>query len=463
MHAWELFWLAVASCIVSAALLEVARLQPRYPLPWWVVHGPLIVWFAVAIIPWFIALRHGSWPVAGDQSATVPLTLPATYEYTILALFGLAVGVVPATLAGRRPRPLNQPEIHGYGPISKGKASFVIFFLCIIYVISSNFSLSKIWVISNHPGQDLYSTNRGTSFLGLSIVILAGIALAYLARTQQLTRTGIILYLALIAVVLGSAHRYLVTVLLLAYLILKRPFSSARVTYRQRVVFIITLLGAVWLIGFSGLGRISAVRSGISVSASDVYSSDTASSFDVMSSAEYLFESGIKPDQLHGASYLDLPSELIPRVIVSSSRGLPPSTELQAAIFGPIGASAPLWIEGVLNIGRWGASISMVVISYFWGMAFRYASSSRRRIAETATAIGPVWILFLYQALSRILALAAIDLFGSMIIALALWAWMQKAPTRPDLVDLPFLAQPEHTVSSKHVSFQSGTSGEFGS
>lgn len=441
MHAWKLFWLAVALFVVSAALLEVARRRPRYRLPWWVTHGPLIGWFAVAIIPWFIALEDGYWVVAGDQAITVPLTLPATYEYTILALFGLVVGVTPATLAGRHRYHLNQARTPGSDQIFRGKAFFVIFILFIIYLISSTFSLSKIWVFRSHPGQDLYSVDRGTSFLGLSIIILAGIALAYLARTQRLSRTGIALYLALIALVLGSAHRYLVMVLVLAYPILKKPFGSARVTYSQQALLIITLLGAVWLIGFSGLGKISAVRSGISVSASDVYSNDTASSFDVMSSAEYLFEAGVKPGQLNGSSYLNLPSEMIPRVV--RSRGLlPPSTELQADIFGPIGASAPLWIEGVLNIGRWGAFISMAVISCCWGMAFRRTTSSPRRIAEVATAIGPVWILFLYQALSRILMLAAIDLFGSMVIALALWAWMEKASAFSDLTSPPFSNQP---------------------
>jgi hypothetical protein len=454
-HAWELFWLAMGLFALLTALLEVARLQPEYRLPWWITHGPLIGWFAVAIIPWFIALRHGYWAVAGDQDATIPLTLPATYEYTILALFGLAAGITPATLAGRRPYSLDQTRMKEPAQVSTGKVCFAVFSLCIIYLISRSFSLSKIWVFRYHPGQDLYSTNRGSSFLGLSIVILAGMALAYLARAQRLSAAGVALYVALIALVLGSAHRYLVMILLLAYPILKKPFRSARSTNSQRALFVITLLAAVWLIGFSGLGKISAVRSGISVSVSDAYSSDTASSFDVMSSAEYLFEAGVEPDQLHGASYIDLPSELIPRVVVPS-RGLPPSTDLQATVFGPIGASAPLWIEGVLNLGRWGALISMAVISFCWGMAFRSAASSKRRIAETATVIGPVWVLFLYQALSRILMLAVIDLFASMVIALAIWAWVEKASKNSENHKSAPSSEAEHNLSRKRLSLQQG-------
>lgn len=426
MDAWDRFWLAVGLCITLSALLEIARLQPPCRLPRWIAHGPAIAWAAVALIPWFIALRHGYWPVPAGLGETVPLTLPDTYGFTLLALVGLTAGVAPFVLAGRTNS--EAESAHSSAKIIPSRAFLVIALLCILYFASRGFSPSKIWILSVHQGQDLYSDSRGSSFLELSITVLAGIAIAYLARRQPPSRTGILLYLSLVILSLGSAHRYLVMVLILSYLILKNPFRAAKPTSRNRLIFVLALGAATWLIGFSGLGQLSAIRSGVSGSESFIYKS-TLSSFDVMGSAEYLLESGVDPGQLHGASYIRLPAELVPRAVLGPKTS-PPATALLTAIFGPIGASAPLWEEGVLNMGDLGDIISMVFIGASWGFFYRRATSSRNRFGRTAAAIGPVWILILYQALSRMLMLAAIDLYGSIIIALLLWNWIQEEPAQ---------------------------------
>jgi hypothetical protein len=214
-------------------------------------------------------------------------------------------------------------------------------------------------------------------------------------------------------------------ILVLAYLIKINPFKAVHGVSGRRLVSLVMVAGAIWLVAFSGLGKLSALRSGASVPASYIYN-NTLSSFDVMGSAEYLLEAGAEPGQLHGSSYLALPSELVPHVLLGS-RTSPPAAAVESAIFGTIGASAPLWEEGVLNFGAYGDVISMMLIGVLWGAAFRWATFSRRRLAITAAAIGPVWILFLYQVLSRILILAVIDLFGGAIIALLLWNWIQAS------------------------------------
>jgi hypothetical protein len=427
MDAWGRFWLAVGLCVALTALLEIARLQPPRRLPWWSAHGPAIAWAAVVLIPWLIALRHGYWAVPAGPGATVPLTLPATYEFTLLALIGLAAGSAPFLLAGRAET--KAASFH-HARIIPARAFLVIALLCVLYVASRGLSPSRIWILSTHQGQDLYSNSRNSSFLELSIIVLAGIAIAYLARPQPPGRTGIVLYVSLVLLALGSAHRYLVMILILSYLILKNPFRMASARRKGGLTFLLALGAATWLIGFSGLGQLSAVRSGVSASPAYIYGS-TLSSFDVMGSAEYVLESGVDPGQLRGASYIALPAEFVPRAVFKS-KATPPATSLLTSVFGPIGASAPLWEEGVINMGAFGDITLMILIGAAWGYFSRRAVSSRHRIGKTAAAVGPVWILILYQALSRILIFATVDLCGSMIIALLLWNWIEQEPAQSD-------------------------------
>lgn len=422
MNAWDRFWFAVTLCVTLATLLECIRRLPAYRLPCWVTHGPALAWAGVVLIPWFIALRRGYWPVPAGPGDTVPLNLPVTYGYTLLALIGLTAGITPFTFSGRHDKvsaPISPAKIR------PTRAFIVITSLCITYFISCGFSLSKVWVLSSHSGEDTYSNSADSSFLTLSLVVLAALAIAYIAHQQPLSGTGIFLYLSLAILVFGSAHRYLVMILVLAYLIKNNPFKVSHGVFGRRLVSFVMIAAAIWLVAFSGLGKLSALRSGASVSASYIYNS-TLSSFDVMGSAEYLMEAGGEPGQLHGSSYLALPSELVPHVLLGS-RTSPPAAAAQSAIFGNTGASAPLWEEGVLNFGAYGDVISMMLIGALWGAAFRWATLSRRRLAITTAAIGPVWILFLYQALSRILILAVVDLFGSMVVALLFWNWIQAS------------------------------------
>jgi len=422
MNAWDRFWFAVTLCVTLATLLEIIRRLPKYRLPWWVTHGPALAWAGVVLIPWFIALRRGYWPVPAGLGDTVPLNLPVTYGYTLLALIGLTAGITPFTFSGRHDK-VSAPIFPA--KIRPTRAFIVVASLCITYFISCGFSPSKLWVLSSHSSVNTYSDSADSSFLTLSIVVLAVLAIAYIARQQPPSRAGIFLYLSIVILVFGSAHRYLVMILVLAYLIKINPFKAVHGVSGRRLVSLVMVAGAIWLVAFSGLGKLSALRSGASVPASYIYN-NTLSSFDVMGSAEYLLEAGAEPGQLHGSSYLALPSELVPHVLLGS-RTSPPAAAVESAIFGTIGASAPLWEEGVLNFGAYGDVISMMLIGVLWGAAFRWATFSRRRLAITAAAIGPVWILFLYQVLSRILILAVIDLFGGAIIALLLWNWIQAS------------------------------------
>jgi hypothetical protein len=420
MGTWDRFWAACVLWLAIIVMLEFMRLLPAHRLPWWVVNGPVIAWGAVALFPWFVALRSGFWLVPAKPLDTVPLSLPATYGFSLLALIGLAVGVAPIALMGLRGAP--EEPVRGRIKIVPSKAFITIALLFAIYVISLP-SLTNLWAVTAPSGENLYSNNNG-SFLSLSLVVLAGVAIGYLASRHVLGWVGITLFLIFILVALGSAHRYLILILIFSYLILRRPSRRTKGSPVQGLVLLILGVAVVWLIGFSGLGQLSTLRSGVSASTPAVYTQRTLSSFDVMSSAEYLLESGVQPGQLHGASYVALPGELIPHFFLGA-RSTPPAVEVEQGELGEkVGASAPLWMEGVLNLGAAGDVFSMIAVAGSWGLLFRKAISSDSGLGKAVAAIGPVWALFAYQALSRILLIATIDLAGSIIVGLLLWNWI---------------------------------------
>jgi hypothetical protein len=416
--AWVRFLVAGVLWIAIIAVLEAVRRQRINPLSWWIVHGPVLAWGAIALFPWWIALQSGFWLVPATRD-TVPLDLPATYGFTLSALIGLGVGVAPFAFVGTT---ANRVPVRVRTKVVPWKAVGAIVLLFVVYLRSLP-SLSSVWRLSR-TAQEVY-VHSSSSFLSLSIIALAGIAIGYLARQQGLGVVGIVLYLALLVAAVGSAHRYLILILILSFLTLRHPFQRVRAQLAQGLIFLVVGAAAVWLIGFGGIGVLSVLRSGAPVSNPSEYTQQTLSSFDVMGSAEYLFEAGGQPGQLKGASYLAIPSELVPHVLLGS-RATPPAVAYEDNQLGPAtGASAPLWIEGVLNLGPFGALFSMCVVAGLWCFLLRRATSSRRRLGRTVTAIGPVWILFAYQALSRILLVAVIELFASVILGLLLWNWMQ--------------------------------------
>ena len=174
---------------------------------------------AVALFPWFIALRTGFWLVALKPSATVPLTLPATYGFNLLALIGLAIGTAPFAVVGRRAVP--EQAAHARITVAPGKAFIVIVILLTAYIISLP-SWSSFWSLAPTSGDISYGTTNG-SFLNQGLVVLAAMAVAYVAEQEALSWVGIALYVALLVVTLGSAHRYLVTILIFSYAVLRRP------------------------------------------------------------------------------------------------------------------------------------------------------------------------------------------------------------------------------------------------
>ena len=270
------------------------------------------------------SLNNGVWPVPPGPLDTVPLDLPDTYAFTLLALVGIALGIAPfALLGGRRVEEIFLPGPTRVVP----RRAFVAIAVLVACYLGSLPSLSGIWVVSGTSGENLYSNTNG-SFLSLSLVVLAGVAIGYVGRQQRLGRVGICLYLALLLITFGSAHRYLVMILVMSYLILRHPFRKIRGSLGQGLVFLLIGASAVWLVGFAGLGQLSVLRSGARATASSVYTKMTLSSFDVMGSAEFLLESGIRPAELHWeTSDLALPGELIPHVIIGS-RAVPPQPRL---------------------------------------------------------------------------------------------------------------------------------------
>lgn len=334
---WDRFWAACALWLAIIIILEFVRLLRTNRLPWWVIHGPALAWGAVVLLPWFIALRSGFWLVPSKPLDTVPLGLPATYGFSLLALIGLAVGVAPFAFVGRRAAP--GQSVRARIKVVPSKAFAAIALLLAVYVISLP-SLSDLWAIDAPSGVNLYSNTNG-SFLSLSLIVLAGIAVGYLASRQVMSWVGILLYLVLLVVTLGSAHRYLIMILIFSYLILRRPNRSAGGSPVQGLVLLILCASTVWLIGFSGLGQLSILRAGASASNPSVYTQRTLSSFDIMSSAEYLLESGVRPGSCTGLPISFSPVSLYPASFWGLDR-LRPRSRWNKASSGRRSAPAPL-------------------------------------------------------------------------------------------------------------------------
>jgi hypothetical protein len=420
--AWDRFWVAVLLLLAVMGLLEFARLTRVRRLPWWIAHGPVLAWSVVALVPWFVALRAGVWTVPAVLS-TVPLGLPTTYGFGLVALIGLACGIAPFALWGRRAGSGGPPPPLAATRIVPRRAFAVCALLFALYVVSLP-SPSSLWRLTGASGDNMYGRSQG-SFLSLSLLMLTVIGISYLARRQPLSGIGIGLYLALVVVTLGSAQRYLFISLIVSYLVLRHPLRRIPSSLTQLLVLLLVGGATVWLVGFAGIGQLSILRSGQSTSSASLSTQETLRALDVMGSAEFLLEAGARPGQLHGSSYLALLREFVPRALLGS-RATPPAVRLEQNELGPTGSSAPLWIEGVLNFGALGDLLSMAVVAAAWGLLLRRAVCSRDRLGRAAAAIGPVWVLFAYQALSRILMLAAIELVVSIVISLWMWNWMQE-------------------------------------
>ena len=427
--AWDRFWLAGGLWLVTLIVIECIRITRTNRLPWWIVHGTVIAWGAVALIPWFIALRSGVWIVPAALS-TVPLELPATYGFTLLALLGLAV--VAAVLALRGQRAAHGTVIQVHTKVLPKRAFITIVVLFVLYVISLP-SLSSLWRLSGSSGEDLYGTSQG-SFLGLSLIVLTVMEIGYLARRQPVSKVGIGLYFCLLVVALGSAHRYLVIILALSYVILRHPFQRIRGSLTQKVVCV--LIGAAAVLAHWVFWTRPVERPPLRHRYVELICGYTDDVLIVRCDGLSRVSARIRrrASAIGGSSYLALPGELIPRALLGS-KSTPPAAQLEQSKLGTAtGASAPLWIEGVLNLGGLGDFLSMVVVAGVWGLLLRKALSSRRRIGATAAAIGPAWLLFAYQALSRLLIIAAIQLLGSIIIGLLIWNWIQLESGALDVV-----------------------------
>ena len=420
--AWDRFWVAVLVVLAIMGLLEFVRLIRANRLPWWIVHGPVIAWGVIALVPWFVALRAGVWTVPAVQS-TVPVGLPSTYGFALVAVIGLACGIAPFALRGRPVASREPPPLVAATRVVPWRALAVCALLFALYV-SSLPSPSSLWRLTGASGNDMYGKSQG-SFLSLSLLMLTVLGISYLARRQPLSGIGTALYLALLVVTLGSAQRYLFITLIASFLILRHPLRRIPSSLTQLLVLLLVGGAAVWLVGFGGIGQLSILRSGQATTSASLSTQETLRSLDVMGSAEFLLEAGARPGQLRGSSYVALLREFVPRALLGS-RSTPPDVQLEQNELGPTGSSAPLWIEGVLNFGALGDLLSMAVVAAAWGLLLQKAVRSRGRLAGTAAGVGPVWVLFAYQALSRILMTAAIELVASIVIGLWIWTWMQQ-------------------------------------
>jgi len=142
-------------------------------------------------------------------------------------------------------------------------------------------------------------------------------------------------------------------------------------------------------------------------------------------------------------------------MLFQSRSATPPTIELLQSVFGPkTGASAPLWIEGVLNFGAFGDLISMLIAAGLWGVLLRRATSSRRRLGRAIASLGPVWILFAYQALSRVLAIAAIEIFVSVALGVLIWNWTQAQKSVTSSAAMPQVSRPRYQSQSATARFQ---------
>lgn len=418
------FGVTVSFALASIVLSEAARRALGSP-PWWLAYLGLGPWLAIVLLPWLYFTVDGRWPAVG---AIVDLQLPRTWVFNLLALVGLTIGSIIGMTGRRRPEAPTQqpiaPNVH-WRAVSIVNTALLAVYLA-GFVLSGR-SLSTLWKLSGAPTYGFaQSTNAVLGLDGLPIAASALLLVAAAARRRRQVRPPVV-ELAWLGVLslqaLGSGVRQFLFLLVFGWLlvqILPTLSTNGRRSHRIAAATIaIVAIAAVVPVA----NRIAELRSGGNYGPSGSAIDYTVHNVDVISSAEMLFATGVRPGTLGGKSYAELPVLLIPRRILGANKPNPASDELVRQRLSPvIGYSAPLWIEAALNFDWPGVLIFSLLFSGLFVWILTRARSSNRRIGRAVALFGPVWIIVSYIMLVRLTLFGGLFATGSVVLGVILAA-----------------------------------------
>ena len=404
------------SCLAAAAAvvgLEANRLVRCPRVPWWVVQTLTLPWVALVIVPWTARVAADRWQV-GVEWEPVGLGLPLTWWVNLLALVGFAVGTLVMTCGVAAVSATRWPAPTGRVRAAPAAGAFTLIVLAFLasYVVAGR-PFGALWRLS---GEYFYSqavdtrTSFGPLDLAPTVAVAFVVALAGLRRGYRRSPTAIeLIALALtILVTLGSGIRSRFLLLVLGWVFVQcfPPRSGAdgdRPANGGRPVAVM-MCGIALTGSFVGLGLMANARGHSGAGTASNQSLVTAvDSLDVIGSSELLVARGAQLGSLHGVSYTELPSKLVPKIATAGQKQKATVLQLVDDHLDPrVGYSAPYWMESALNFGPGGTLIFCFVFAAALVRTQLAALSSRRRIAQVHNHVGPVVLLLTYELISRL-------------------------------------------------------------
>lgn len=398
--------------------VEIVRLAGRRNEPWWLMHGPLLAWAGVVLVPWTVRWQEPYWAV-GLEGHVHP-TLPNSWFVHLIVLAGLVVGVCMTPHI--RPRRCS-PQVAAVNWSAAVLAACATFGVYIASYVVRGLPPGAIWRLG---GEFLYSEAGGTAGLfELLPIVLLGLVLGLVAArrsvTQRVPTAEIVLVTATAVLLLGLGVRYRLVLLLGGWFLLQfwTPRSSRR---RLRSKVMRTSLSA-FAAAFAvvGLGLIARSREGALAGDYASLAAYTLRNLDVISSMELISARGASAGMLEGQSYREMPGLLIPSGLPGAGEGdLPAAQQVVNSYLDPApGFSAPQWFEAYLNFGAVGAFFAACVMAIVLVAVNRRGRAGGAGLWPLVGLLGPAVVLIEYQLLSRLLILQTIS--TTVAIAAGLW------------------------------------------
>ncbi|WP_261556535.1 hypothetical protein [Frankia tisae] len=368
----------------------------------------------------------------GSQGNLPDLSLPLTWKVNLLALVGFALG----SAAGMREIAAESPRICS---VRTGRAClcFAAIGLAVVgsFLVAGR-PLASFWRLSGTYGQLVDSrVHFGPLDLMPTTAVMFVLVLAAARRTYRRLPTvaELVMLFVTALVTLGAGTRYRFLLLALGWLFIQG--APVRVNHEVRssrlssaVLCGLAAAGAFLSLGLIGNAR-SAAASGLEQRSSLAGSID---SIDVIGSAELLLQRGAGLGSFQGRSYLDLPGQFVPSVLVRGAKEKPLTVQVTDEYLDPkAGFSAPYWFESALNFGLQG---TLLVSFLFAAVLVRLQAKLQAADSDTKYLLqlcGPVTILILYQLLSRIATEQLLYTVGSLVLGAWLAGWSLTGPGRP--------------------------------
>ena len=416
--------ISIVCAFAGCAAIEFARNIARNER-WWIAYVAVLPWIVIVLLPWSYYASEGSWTILGHRIDT---GLPLTWRMHVVALLGLTFGTLVG-LAVRLPRLKANCTSSGPLHLRERRLNVTMGGLLAVYLMSfvlADRPLAALWKLSGTVayGRDVDSAT-GLLFLDLSLVTATLTLVVYAASRRVLHRSPTCNELGWLAVYaalsLGSGIRGRFFLLALGWGIVQFIPEFTGIL-RQRPRRIIALLGGAcaFVVVVQAAGIIADQRVRLDTT-DDSAVRRAIESTEVLGSSEALLSSNVEFGELAGSSYSGLPGLFIPARLSGVPKQGPSADELMRDRLAlHAGYSAPLWIEPALNYRGPGALTFSFLYAFLTVLWLRWMRQRGARFAVAATAVGPVWVLVSYVALSRLTLFQALVATTATIIGVRL-------------------------------------------